>query len=191
MIQMYIEKLLDLIKYCLRQVDFDGTYKIGEEEALLLYEFLEMDKMKFLVLKYGVVTNQRLTDKAIRDDESTQYFLCNIKDAKERDLRYFKDVYNNFDRDILYSMLTSRQECVSLLLERSKNRVAGTSSLAIERLLLDGRTYNILKRNEINTVGDIAGRLKTFDDCIKLPYMNRDGAIALSEAVRKHNVYIE
>ena len=106
---------------------------------------------------------------------STQYFLCNTKDAKERDLRYFKDVYNNFDRDILYSMLTSRQECVSLLLERSKNRVSGTSALAIERLLLDGRTYNILKRNEINTVGDIAGRLKTFDDCISSSPFGKTG----------------
>ena len=236
---MYIKNLLRLVKYCLKQVNFDSEAKIGKEEALLLYEFLEMDKMEFLVFKYNIYTGGKvLSDRIISNDESNPYSSYEIDKAKQKDIRYFVKAYKSIDRDILVAMLTSRRACVSLLMKERKKtyssnvinkiravavddidnltkelaklrsdvnediddfmkdlsfrrvQITGVDALSVEHLYLGPQIYNILKQNDINTVGDIAERLKTYDDCMRLPYMNRNCVITLSEAVRKFGIFI-
>lgn len=189
---MHVKNILELVKYCLKKVNFGDINKVDEEGALILYKELELDEMEFLVFKYGVYTgDKKVSDKAICADGSNPYSSNTLDKAKQKDIHYFKEKYSNYNPEFLDATAESRQALASLFFKRGdKIQISGDNAITVERLDLDTRTSNILRRNNINTVGDIAERLRTYDDCMRLELMNRNCIITLAEAVEEYGIYI-
>ena len=199
---------LDKMEFLVYKYSFYTDGKVVSDRAIRdddsnQYSSLDkIEKAKQEDIRYFIKAYNSI-DKDIIDAMLTSRQACVSLLMKERKKTYSSNVINRIrttavdDIDNLIKELIKTKSGVTEDIDDSikdlssrRIQITGVDALSVEHLYLGPRIYNILKQNGINTVGDIAERLKTYDDCMRLPYMNRNCVITLSEAVRKFGIFI-